>query len=302
MIVNSGNWISAETWFENFSALVSSSDFEPAAAGAGMQPPVPASEVKCPAPPVFSKDHSSASRPDQSRLMTDAKASLTPAAPPCFPPKFKTSLLVNISQPGYDGGNVFINFTQDCSKGPAKQISHTIFGNFHNVLLNCSSGLVHSWDAPPFAPEPFNCQLQDYVASSHLHNLCDVCGLPFSVGSTGGKYTTSAKQSEQFQWEGNGDSYSGVQATRASKLTMDVHSIKGTIPQGSGHETPEQFLTPGSIANAYSQRMDQVGWQRTLVHFSPISTDVSEKDFDWRHYRCFKSSKEADTSSLPAFV
>jgi len=291
MIVKSSEWLSSTTWFENFTAAVHASDFEPAAG------------VTCPAPPpVSTKEHSSPPGADRSWVMADAGSSSTPMMPPTFPPKFKTSILVNISQPGYDGGNVFINFSQDCSNGPATQISHTTFGNFHNVLLNCSSGLVHSWDQPPGVPEPFNCFVQGKVGQDIPHNACDVCGLPFSVASTSGKYTTSGKTSEIFQWKGSGDAYSGVETTDASLLTMEIQSINGSIPQGVGKETPEQFLTPGSIANSYSQTIDQVGWQRMLVHLSPISTDVTEEDFNWKHFPCFNSDETPIVGSSPTIV
>lgn len=291
MVVNSSEWISSSTWFENFTAAVHASDFDPAAG------------VTCPPPPpVSTKAHSSFPGPDRSRVVADARSSSTPVIPPSFPPKFKTSLLVNISQAGYDGGNVFINFTQDCSNGAAKQISHTTFGNFHNVLLNCSSGLVRSWDQPPGVPEPFNCQVQGRLGQDFPRNVCDVCGLPFSVASTSGKYTTSGKPSEIFQWERSGDSYSGVETTDALVLKMQVQSINGSIPQGGGTETPEQFLNPGSIANAYGQTIDQVGWMRTLVHLSPISTDVTKEDFNWQHFPCFNSDATPLVDSSPTLV
>lgn len=182
------------------------------------------------------------------------------------------------------------------------QISHTIFGNFHHVLLNCSSGLVHSWDQPPGVPEPFDCQVQGKLGQDFPHNVCDVCGLPFSVASTRGKYTTSGKPAEIFEWKGSGDSYSGVETTDALVLKMEVQSIKGSIPQGGGTETPEQFLTPGSFANAYGQTVDQPGWQRTMVHLSPISTDVTEEDFNWQHFPCFNSDESPLAGSSPTFV
>merc|ERR1712176_477373 len=223
----------------------------------------------------------------------------SPSVPQTFPSKFKASMLVNISQPGYDGGNVFVNFTQDCSYGPAAQVSLTIFGNFHAVHLNCSSGLVHSWDHPPGSPEPFDCKVQGKILQDFPLNVCNTCGLPFSIGSTYETYSISRNSSEHFKWKESNGSYSGLLTTDTLQLTMEIDPINGGISHGNGLETPEQFLTR-DLADDYGQTVDQVGWQRTLIHLSPISTDVTEEDFHLPS--CFKPDETLPIRPSPSFV
>jgi hypothetical protein len=287
MVVNASEWISSVTWFKDFNETVLPTDFDPP------------KDAKCPAPPTFDKEHSSLTWPDRSWATADAESSSMPAVPQTFPSKFKASMLVNISQPGYDGGNVFVNFTQDCSNGPAAQISLTIFGNFHAVHLNCSSGLVHTWDHPPGSPEPFDCKLQGKILQDFPLDVCNACGIPFSVGSTNGIYTASGKSSGSFKWKEENSSYFGVVTTDSSQLTAEFDPIDGSIPQGDGMETPEQFLSR-DIADNYRQTVDQVGWQRTLVTLSPVSTDVTEEQL--KLPSCFKFDATLPSRSLPTFI
>lgn len=274
MIVNSSQWISSVTWFENFKEGVDADEFEP-----------PAS-VTCPPIPVQQYPYHPVTDLDRDLPATvGSEGSSMSATPPAFPAQFKTSVITNISQPGYDGGNVFINFTLDCSKGPSTQISRTIFGNFHGVQLNCSSGLVHAWNKPPGAPEAFDCEIKGKLGQDFPLDVCNTCGLPFSVGSTGGVYSTSNDASSKFVWTGPAGHFTGVETTASTKFVMDTYPVNLDIPRGKGTETPQQFLA--DLTGTYGQIVNQEGWQRTMVHVSPLSTDVTAEDFQLPS--CFKA-------------
>ena len=80
-----------------------------------------------------------------SRILTLGGGSNSTAAP-ALPARFSAKLVSNISQPGYEGGNVLTVVRVDCSEGPARQRMHTTFGNFHSVLVDCAAGIVRNWD------------------------------------------------------------------------------------------------------------------------------------------------------------
>lgn len=80
-----------------------------------------------------------------SRILTVGGGSNSTAAP-ALPARFSAKLVSNISQPGYEGGNVLTVVRVDCSEGPARQRMHTTFGNFHSVLVDCAAGIVRNWD------------------------------------------------------------------------------------------------------------------------------------------------------------
>merc|ERR1719272_290858 len=225
MVLNSSQWISSVTWFENFTEGVGAHDFEPPASVTCPPPPTTPFK-KYPPHPVTDLSRDSSATAQAGSLNKPYWPYLErPAIPPTFPGRFKASMLFNISQPGYDGGNLFLNFTQDCSKGPATQIHKTIFGNFHAVFLNCSSGIVHSWNQPPGAPEAFDCKVQGRINQDFPLDVCNTCGMPFSVGSTQGVYTTSNGKN-QFGWEESPGHFAGVERTAGSKLAMDVYPVE----------------------------------------------------------------------------
>ena len=64
-----------------------------------------------------------------------------PAPAPSLALKFRAKIVTNISQPGYEGGNVLTRVVADCSEGPARQRMRTTYGNFHTVLVDCAAAV-----------------------------------------------------------------------------------------------------------------------------------------------------------------
>ena len=141
LFVNSPLWITTATHFADFSSSAPADVFAPPLICSHATRASHPAQANASHPTLVSLDtlQTNASDPAMSSSGANGNStfgakrntSATPAMdrtddlPPSFPLVFSSSLLLNISQPGYDGGNVFQNFSADCSRGPHVQKSKT---------------------------------------------------------------------------------------------------------------------------------------------------------------------------------
>ena len=138
-----------------------------------------------------------------------AAAAMSSSGPNPFPATFGAYLTTNISQAGYEGGNVVTSIMADCTDGPANQIAKTTYGNFHTVLVDCTQRLVYVRRAParrtPSAarhPPPAAHRLQPAAhnpqPTTHLlfagitmTSMASIALFKRSVGQTAGRETST---------------------------------------------------------------------------------------------------------------
>ena len=275
LLVNSPLWMSTATFFKGFTPSVPKGAFD--------------------VPRICVDGARSKPRGTPRLLGEPGDATAAPPnasqSPPAFPATFSAALLVNISQPGYDGGNVFQNFSGDCSAGPFAQRSKTTFGNFHTVLLRCDENRIYRYDL-----SGIDCSTSE-IPSDVSARVCAACTvrasvrtlgcsgccnrpsfnldsrclrsrpqLPFSVRDSGGIYTTDGRL-DGFKWQrlpaaGSRLRYKGVEmsSTVAQEVTMEA--------------TFDADGTPRLISVA------QPGWQRTTLRISNFQTVLKPGTFD----------------------
>lgn len=194
-----------------------------------------------------------ASTPPPSARMASANASGDPA--PALPLRLSAVLISNISQPGYEGGNVKTAFTADCSRGPQQQVISTTYGNFHTVLVNCSAGVVYNYDLAGI-----DCDTVD-IGVGVDRRICETCALPFGVRSTAGIYRTGSAASQVFTWRNK--------TVRPSGETT-YHGVQGGL---------ELNFTFGPDGTPLAQNTTQPGWQSVMIAFSEYTTSIDASLF-----------------------
>ena len=127
-------------------------------------------------------------------------------------------------------------------------------GNFHTVLVDCTSRLVYNYDL-----DGIDCSLQTIGEAGDVDpRVCDACALPFGIRDTDGVYETD--QGVGFEWAKDDDAnaFTGVQASGGLEMRI-VFDTDGTTP--------------------LYESVNQPGWQRTIVTFSNWTTDVDGASF-----------------------
>lgn len=256
--VDSPLWVSTSTSFAGFSTSTPADAFAvPSSCPPPHEPLIANAPLDSPTPPAPTPD-----------LLRPARV----GAPPSFPAAFAAHLVVNISHPGYDGGNVLLDFAADCSAGPRRQMSRTTFGNFHTQLMRCDEGRVYSFDL-----QGSNCAVRA-IPADVSPRVCEVCTLPFGLRDTAGLYTLDGSLWRGVRWtgaffEGASVVHSGVATTRRHALSVQA----GWGATAFGARLPQSSL------------VEEAGWVRTHVRLSRFSAAVNASDFE--PPPCFRASR-----------
>ena len=174
------------------------------------------------------------------------------SAPP-LGTQFSAKLLTNISQPGYEGGNVLTVVTADCSEGAGKQRVHTTYGNFHTVLVDCAAGLVYNYDLAGIGCSTVPIGVQTLGVSARV---CDACALPFGIRDTGGEYRTGNASTQVFSWSSPVVGHDDASTYRGHEGSLELN------------------FTFARNGTPLVQHTMQPGWQSVIVTFSNYSVDI----------------------------
>jgi len=257
LAVNSPLWISAATYFASLTTTVPTDAFDVPAICPHASVQSKASRPKLPPPPLPSQP------PPPPQQQQQQRDEWTPATvPPTFGDAFTSFLIVNISQPGYDGGNVFLNFTADCSGGAFAQKSKVTFGNFHTVLLRCDRQTIYRYDLAGI-----DCSTSA-IPSDISSRVCQACTLPFGIRDTAGVWTTDG--------ELDGFSFGPAHVDPQGEL---LYSGVEKAPQGAARQLAlEAAFAPGGRPRVVS--VTQPNWIRTRVNVVEYEPTANESAFE----------------------
>ena len=307
LLLESSLWVTTSTWFNGLNASVPDDAFEipaicapqrrsksRAGVDAGVEEEVEAEAAAAAAAAAASAEpHGRTATVDVSSTASAGYRGVpapsgvpAPDAPPGLPASFSANLAVNISQPGYDGGNVFLNFTSDCSRGPAVQVSKTTFGNFHTVLLNCAERTIYHYDLAGI-----NCFTRS-IPRDVDPRVCRTCALPFGIRDTRGVYTVDGG-GDRFVFERAGGTILG-EALYRGNLSTQAHNAPHTAALGMEAAFTASLSTPMRIA------VRQPSWLRTSVRFSRVVRGVRRSQFD--PPACFRPSPEPAAAGPPVLL